>query len=146
MSKVWLVSTGDYSEYHVHGVYSTEEKALVAKEAYNADKIEERELDAMPDSPPGLYGWLVRMDQDGNTEHIYRVSNDVMKGEYGWHPARTMGGDAKIGFVNFCVWARDQEHAVKIANEKRAGLIASGEWTTDWRRWAAKQPQTGRSF
>jgi hypothetical protein len=25
-------------------------------------------------------------------------------------------------------WAKDKNHAAKIANEKRAQLIASGEW------------------
>ncbi len=32
-------------------------------------------------------------------------------------------------------WARDPEHAIKIANDRRLALIASGEWTTDFQQW-----------
>jgi hypothetical protein len=37
--------------------------------------------------------------------------------------------------VSFDVWAKDESHAVKIANERRVQLIASGQWEADWEAW-----------
>jgi DNA modification methylase len=43
--------------------------------------------------------------------------------------------DKGVPGVNFYVNAKDISHAVKIANEKRIGLINSGLWTTDYKQW-----------
>jgi acyl-CoA reductase-like NAD-dependent aldehyde dehydrogenase len=37
--------------------------------------------------------------------------------------------------VRFYMWAKDEEHAVKIANERRAALVAANVWTTNYDAW-----------
>lgn len=33
-----------------------------------------------------------------------------------------------VGYARFYCWAKDKEHAVKIANEKRTVLVATNQW------------------
>jgi len=132
---IWLVSDGSYSDYHVLGIYSTHELAVAAKEAHNAyNEIEEWELDQIPPGPPGLFYWHVAMDRAGNSTSAKRVSNvRATPFSCAWAPYRDNDR------VSFFAWAADEQHAVKIANERRTALIASGQWTTDWRAWNQKR-------
>lgn len=67
--KIYAVTNGSYSEYRVEGIYSTREKAEEAHKLYTSDnEIEEYELDAMPDHPPGMLRYFVKMDAAGNSE------------------------------------------------------------------------------
>lgn len=42
---VYIVSAGDYSDYKIYGIYSTKEKAEYAKKLFDADEIEEWDID-----------------------------------------------------------------------------------------------------
>lgn len=126
---MWLVSTGEYSDYHVIGVFSTRKKAALAQKLHNASFLEEEVLDKIPEHPPGLLPWSVDMDVDGNTHKVDRESVEYVKTNE-WEPY----GDGV--HVVFNMWAKDEEHAVKIANERRVKLIASNQWTTDFDEWA----------
>ena len=46
MTTIYVVTEGQYSDYHIVGLYSTIEMATKCKEAVNADDIEEFELDS----------------------------------------------------------------------------------------------------
>jgi hypothetical protein len=48
----------------------------------------------------------------------FKVSTDLYK-----------YADSEV-FLVCLTWARDLDHAVKIANEKRSRMIATGEWET----------------
>lgn len=123
MSKVYLVTDGDYSDYHVLGVYATTEKAEEAKLLYAADNdIEEYELDAVPDSPPGLVPFVVTITFSGDVRDAYRESADQFSPR--WHVANWDRNPCG----RFYMWARDEQHAVKIANEWRAQIAALGLW------------------
>jgi hypothetical protein len=37
--------------------------------------------------------------------------------------------------MDFYMWAKDELHAVKIANERRIRLIESNSWDVDWDKW-----------
>ena len=75
MSKVYLVTDGDYSDYRVLGVYSSMEKAEHAKLLYAADNdVEEYELDAVPESPPGLLAYVVIMELSGDVSRMWQES------------------------------------------------------------------------
>ena len=135
MTTIYIVTDGDYSDYHVVGVYSTEETAERARAIYNASGVEEYELDDLPDAPPGMVRWRVRMDRDGNTDFVDRISggcanDDALDWSPGW-----LSGREPIPCVKYEMWAVDEAHAVKIANERRTRLIADGQWTTDWAEW-----------
>ena len=127
--KIYAVSTGRYSDYRIEGIYSTKEKAQEAHCLYAADNdIEEYELDAMPEHPPGMLHYFVKMDEQGNASFVEIRSAEHMP-NFDWSPY----GDNKN--VGFNVWAKDEIHAIKISNEKRAQLIATNRWTTDFNLW-----------
>jgi hypothetical protein len=140
MAKVYLVSDGWYSDYHICGVYSTKALAEQARMLYVAgNDVEELELDALPEHPPGLLAYRVVMFRDGNVNKCERES--VQGHDERWSPYGTQAGKGVV----FRVWARDEEHAVKIANERRSGLIASGEWTENFNEWINRRhPKAGQ--
>jgi len=132
MTKIFVVTSGQYSDYGIAGIYSSKEKAEEAKKLFNADNgIAEWELDAVPKHEKGTYYWSVEMDKEGNTQNVELQDASHANKKWDWSPY----GDAEKKLVYFGVWAKDENHAVKIANEKRGMLIASGEWTSDWDEW-----------
>ena len=131
--KVYLVTDGSYSDYHLCCVCSSKEKADHAKKFYAAtNDIEEYELDALPDHPQGMFWYSVRMDRNGDT-HAVEIENGDYTHADEWRPY----GDNET--VSFDMWATDEKHAVKIANERRAMIVASGEWTTNWDQWSKRK-------
>ena len=133
--KVYLISDGDYEDYTIIGAFSTYKKAKDAAKYFNAnERIEEYDLDSkLKQRPAGMKAFCVAMDREGNVPlskwtnkiNVYECSGDyadrnVVQG-YGGNPAH----------VEFNVWARDEEHAIKIANEKRGGVLIAGEWPGD---------------
>lgn len=134
--KLYLVTDGDYSDYHLCCVCSSKQKADHAKKFYAAQNdIEEYELDALPDHPDGMFWYSVRMDRDGDTRSVkIEAGNHAHEDE--WSPY----GDNET--VCFYMWATDEKHAVKVANERRAMLVASGQWTTDWHQWRFQKQNT----
>ena len=133
MSKVYIVTAGDYSSYRICAVFSTKAKAEeYIAEAARASKdkgrdfnpIEEYELDLYEDKHPGLYPWRVHMEKDGST-----------KGFQSWQMSFPFDADYSFEFLrheteclrNDC-WAKDKDHAIKITNELRVRLIADNQW------------------
>lgn len=130
--KLFQVDDGDYSDYHVCGIFSTREKAEHAKKFYQADRdISEIEVDALPPHPKGMFWHSVQMNREGNTFAV-KIENGKYSHDREWAPY----GDDET--VIFDMWARDEKHAVKIANERRVRLIADNEWTSNWEEWVAK--------
>ena len=131
--KVYIATSGRYSDRRIMGVYSNEELATKAQDLYDADNtIEEFELDIYPDSPPGLFPWSVGMDADGNMPELYGGNPEREKAEDFKEMYLPYSRYGKEKILMFYVWARDSDHAIKISGEKRAQLIATGRWTLDW--------------
>ncbi len=136
-SYVYAVESGQYSDYRVHGVFSTEEKAQEALSMFGDSSawIEKRELDSFP--PPALQGlkkWAVRMWMDGEVWDVrpygfcdfdppYEPLFNVRQVSSRWAGE----GNAGREFVRAAVWAKDEKHAVKITNEFRVQEIANRE-------------------
>ena len=128
MKTVWVVEEGSYSDYRVVGVFSSKE---------NAEKVADLVggcVDVWPLDPriedmnEGRYPYFVSMERDGTTRMVKReqwhYAFDRYHGrldvEYPlMHPKGTLVG---------VVFATDEEHAVKIANETRARYIVEGKW------------------
>lgn len=126
--KLFVVTSGEYSDRKITGIYSSKEKAEWARQLYATyNDIEEWELDSLPIHPPGMLLFMVRMDKSGTVVDFSHV--DASGKWPRWSPA------IEIPAVDFVVWARDIEHATKIANEQRTQLIAFGEWTTNYVEW-----------
>ena len=122
ITKIYVVTNGEYSDYRICGLFSTRSKAKYAKDKLFAtsNPIETWALDKAPKTPPGKFKFQVCMDKEGNSEvkHI-SVENFFPIGQVPY-------GDNER--MVFRMWARDKRHAVKIANEKRTRLIANNEW------------------
>lgn len=118
MGKIYLVSEGSYSDYHICGVYSTKEKAEEAKKLFGSGSdIEEHDLDAIPDHPQGLYLYEVRMMQNGNCNKPETIDCGMGIGDNLY---------SHLGELITRMWSEDERHAAKIANERRAQLITDG--------------------
>lgn len=106
------------------GVFSTRERAqdlidamlIDGKRSWDYFEIDEREIDEI--SPGGRNPWFVKMKKDGSVVEVERTTEmpeDEMEESY----------RATLSCV---VWAVDETHAVKIANERRtAWLLKHGE-------------------
>lgn len=127
---LYVLTSGEYSSYHINGIFSTLEKAEYAKRLLCACDIEEWELDELPDHPPGLLHFWVRMDMDGNN---LCYGQDANFSAPDWEPGRYRK------YIAFHMWAKDQQHAIKIANERRIALLASCQLTDDWKVFEARK-------
>jgi hypothetical protein len=129
MKTVYVVTRGDYSSYRIVGIY--DDRALAKKycaikeeNGYDEPEISGYILNPMENElNSGLKQFWVSMDRDGNTDNVYMITPDPDEG------ARVYlnNKDGKVSMVCY-VWARDEKHAVKIANEKRTVLIATNRW------------------
>ena len=125
MAKVYMVTDGSYSDYMVLGIYSTKAKAERAKVLFNADNdVDPIEMDVTPRVPPGMLKWLVKMDRNGNTKGVYRENCEYTAS----HASVWKSYDSDEAYMQARVWAKDEEHAVKIANEWRTRIVANNLW------------------
>ena len=124
-----MVTDGSYSEYSVCGIYSTIENAEIAKKIRAADNaIVEIEMDDFFGAPTGMFWYEVDMDKNGNTKNV-QICDAMWKCDDEWKPC---GDDENVVFN---MWAKDESHAVKIANERRIRLVESNLWNTSWEEW-----------
>lgn len=137
MSEVYIVSSGDYSNYSVRGVFSSMEKAERWMKTCGGsfNEVEEMELDeGYSEIDRGLALFSVRICKSG----------DVISVGSGGYPSLVKPIDCWTaretfyeGFKNreviyepkdhratVYVWATDKAHAVKVANEKRIQALA----------------------
>ena len=143
MKTVWVVEQGSYSDYRVVGVFSSEENAQIIADVLNDSKdgiydkasIDEWALDpGVHNLRKGYHLYRVFMREDGTVERCERQETNsyTMKdGVRMWHRTRApfyQGNPDAPDVVTATVWAKDDHHAIKITNEHRARLIATGEW------------------
>ncbi len=127
MTKIYAVSRGCYSDYRVVALFSTESDAKLFMER-NPDRYDEwndvevYELDSHVEKlREGFSHFFVRMRRDGSA--TVEPSSTFI----GYAPHNAFDGDPsrpESQSFNWHGWARDAEHAVKIANEHRLMLIA----------------------
>lgn len=140
MGKVWVIEKGSYSDYRVVGVYTTKKKservaeAINAGDSYNDATVSEWPLDPGYDAiNQGRKPFSITMLRDGAVERVGRddVSYYNIGDQYSiWERTKAPAykGKGIPDALNATVWARDEKHAIKIASERRAQMIASGEW------------------
>ena len=141
MKTIWVIEKGSYSDYRVVGVYSTREGAervcakINGEESCELAVVSEWPLDpGVEEINQGLSPFIVHMLRDGTTERVWMDESDF---EYTlgaqpniWRRSEAPAYQGKN--IPDClmarVFAKDSQHAVKIANEHRTRMIASGEW------------------
>ena len=110
MSTCWAITEGEYSDYRILAVFSSEQAAREQLAAWGGDEVEELPFDDfIPKPPAGMNPYVVcRWDGklDANLTYAKHLRNygttDVFKG------CRTY------------LWAKDTSHAIKIAAERFA--------------------------
>ena len=126
---VFVVTSGDYSEYRTDAIFSTRELA----EQYTRDfpasdcnSIDEWELDSIG-RPTGCGIWNVRLHFTGDTYDAAEIKAPNRRNAAGdvgrvviWKRTEAPAWRGKVIDDLFCFscWARDREHAIKIASEK----------------------------
>lgn len=138
---VYVVTSGDYSDYGIEAIFSTQEKAAAYAEALmDANGVEEYDLDDYHPVKPGWDIYYVGMRRNGDTDNVaiageHSYTRGFVQGvgepDYGLqHPYRGAGTGVILdgAILHGYVYAKSEEHAVKIVNEHRIQMIASGEW------------------
>lgn len=120
MSKIYVVTKGSYSDYHIITATTDEEVAnKIAKkfsDGWDRASVEVYE-DAELYMKPVFY---VRFEQNGDVHQIYNKSSNVYY--YENINECNFGVDGKRVYA--IVQADNEEHAIKIASEKRAEFLA----------------------
>lgn len=144
MASVWVIEEGEYSDYHIVGVFSSYENALEVLEKLPQDhfyesanaEIVEWPLDPFLDAlHSGLKPFYVHMLQNGDVDEVKeeKIDSDIEdpiacplrefingSGEIKTWPASIYG----------TILAKDEKHAIKIVNEYRIRILAEG-WPPD---------------
>lgn len=127
MDSVWVVKQGKSIDCHVVGIYGSEKDAEKVKDTINSSDSE-YVLAYVDEHKLGEYLDVL----DSSVYYVFMYRNGTIREcvSIGWRVINTystlMLRDLKA--LSGCVYARDEGHAIKIANEKRAQLIAMCEW------------------
>lgn len=140
--KVYVVTSGEYSDFGIEQVFSTKEKAQnfidLSKEYGNDNinyEIDEYDLDPIVKVPhyhKFKYFYFVEMDKEGNIKHCNKTHLDIMNPEVEKEMVYlTNDYLSKKSVLNAIINANDKEHAIKIMGEKRTKILAANRWIDD---------------
>lgn len=131
MTIIYVLTSGEYSDYSIEGVYSSKEKAEIQKVLFDwkwvnglsdSSRIEEWELDK-PLSPQKAIA--VGMTKEGNAYYVDRLVVDLADGK----PQYELFSSEGVGvLLTNTVITEDRKKAVKVTNELRTRLIARDLW------------------
>ncbi|SDZ81979.1 hypothetical protein SAMN05192529_102126 [Arachidicoccus rhizosphaerae] len=135
--KIYIVTDGCYSDYSIRGVFTTKENAEKFIRAYSFDEpsIEEYESDNLNEEiQNGNTCFVVFIDKDGNNAKAEKSNTDY--GDYRDYVGKAYIDEKKFfgndyshnARIRNTVWAKDEKHAIKIANERRIRVLAEGRW------------------
>lgn len=118
MKKVYIVTSGDYSDYHIEAVFSRRDKALDFKNEEKSDNdIEEFELDR----PISDFRYIsITMKKNGDTVKIHPFMNSYNN-----------EGFFQYNINSELIWVvktNNEKRAIKVTNEKRTQILAAECW------------------
>lgn len=120
--KVYIVTSGVYSDYRINAVFSTKTQAEAFVKLYATHysyfepiKVETYLLDL---SLEDWYTTIVKMTREG---HVIEVSSG-----FGSPPRDTFITD--MGHLYSEVAGSDEERAIKVTNERRTAMLIAGAW------------------
>jgi hypothetical protein len=129
MGKVYVVTAGVYSDYHILAVFSNRESAEKYKEKYEKNVREDARIEEyMLDSPEDE--WIVTtvaMDKEGNVIDVVKSENTEPE-KIGFQGFEHLYGGKEITYFQWGVVTDDEKRAIKVANEKRAIILANNLW------------------
>ena len=137
---------GIFSSKEKAAAYITEMQSpdpLEIRRYHNPIQLEEWSIDTLL-PPPGMHSYNIAMTKEGDTIHVGRAFcependnvhecplRDLHYHIYDYHlpPNPTVRRDEEVSGSPYSIalrtvcWARDEEHAVKIANERRVAYL-----------------------
>lgn len=132
---IYIVTSGSYSDYGINAVFSTKELAqkyidAFEKQSFEGFDIEEWELNPFAtDLSKGRKPFNILMDIDGNVEKIEsKPSYFFFNERISYINAHQAYWNNEKDLLQIAIFANDETHAVKIANEKRTQIIALNRW------------------
>ena len=137
--KVYLLSSGSYSDYTIEAIYADKAKAEKVREFYGEDynDIEEFELDPDDDiylkdyNKTNLRRFGFRINEEGKIQQLWPANfgevNDK-KSEYEIVTRSKEIGNGEEGVLEGYLYAKSKGHVIKIINDKRRELIALNKW------------------
>ncbi len=139
MKKIYAVGAGSYSDYRIVAIFSTRVKANEFMQSVGGGAVEEFNLDPQTTDllKRGYAVWNVHMLIDGKTEKVEKTDNDlydIQDANESSHQlwkrstAPAYRGKGIPDILTSRVWAKTAQAAVKIVNEQRTMMIASGKW------------------
>lgn len=115
-TKVYIVSKGSYSDWHIKGIFSSKEKAEVFKsflgDSTEINDIEEYEVDKEYNFPKNKLFYEVKINTITNQ---YTVCKEDATDTY--QKVLYVAYGDNIHVLVYC-WADDEEAAIKIASER----------------------------
>lgn len=124
---VYVITKGIYSSYRIVTILGTK---MLAEEftAHDPDlHIEPYEVDILADQIAGGYcTYNVHMDKYGDGRAWVNADGPFEDLRVVNRPRFPEPGDKLVLWG--CIWAKSEQHALKIANERRVRLIEAGEW------------------
>ena len=131
-SKIYVVTSGSYSDYGIRGVFTTRENAQQYIDADRSDgydsynDIEEYTLNEnISLLRSGVYPFKVTMRVDGNDAQVEKASANSELHDKGSYRQKSYDNDYAV--FTTTVWAKDEKHAIKIANERRIAAAVDPE-------------------
>lgn len=142
MKTIYVVTDGEYSDYHVEAIFDDESLARSFVEATGDNmRIEEYELNPHEHSLRDGYAYYqVKMHRNGDVHSVEKTSNitdckesrSEIEWEHSWYGTDSRKSEYEYSDLDIVlsafVMGKSEEHAIKIANEYRAHLIATDEW------------------
>jgi len=120
--QVYVVTSGSYSNYGIVGVFDDAELAkLAAKAVPDGNEVEIYDLNPDADKyRAGLTRFAVWIERNGT---IKRASQAFCETRF------VIGTRQDPEWSMYTsMWAKDEKHAIKIANERRSYLLAENLW------------------
>lgn len=118
----YLLTSGNFEDYTILGVFTTEELANKAKPLYPDSRVEKHSLDLVPDHPPGKVAWEVFVFSEDRVEVSQVSPNLKIPYEVSFLEDSVKGKDSVAGedlakYIVRC-WASGEEQAKKTGLAK----------------------------
>lgn len=130
MKTMYVVTSGDYSDYGINAIFDTKELAEKYVGCFNTGRWNEMRIEEWSLNPnevklkEGRKAYRVKMDKQGNIIEIEWV-HSAYKFRDEMDDAVSFTVDQSM---NCHCFAKDKYHAVKIANERRVQYLAANSW------------------
>lgn len=131
MEEVFVVTTGEYSDYSISAIFTDRDLAVdyinsfTSQNWYSFNDIEVYKLNPYKfELQNGYKPFTVLMDIEGKT---LKCSVSEVSNEWNHNNEKLYRINPNNEMYSY-VYAKDQKHAIKITNERRIQLIALNIW------------------